>query len=95
MVKSCMMIEEVMYGPTPSIMIDKVESPPPENIFRTPRNWLLFMNEDNLKASIPGIGIAERSLKTRRAARTNNTRDLKDLSVNIILILLKTVSIFI
>jgi hypothetical protein len=39
-----MIIEAVMYGPTPSITIERVESPPPEKIFKRPKNWLLSKN---------------------------------------------------
>jgi hypothetical protein len=39
-----MMIEAVMYGLTESITIESVESPPPEKMFKRPKNWLLFKN---------------------------------------------------
>ena len=37
-VKSCMMIDAVINGPTPSITIERLANPPPENMFRRPRN---------------------------------------------------------
>ena len=81
------MIEPVMYGPTPSMIIERLESPPPEKIFKIPKNWLLERNLDKATVSMPGIGIAERSLKTTRATKTNNTLFRNTLSVQINFIL--------
>ena len=89
------MIDEVMYGPTPSINIDRCESPPPVKILRVPRNWLLLKKASSFILSIPGIGIPASNRNTIRASSTNKTRDLSVLSVNIVFILFQTVSIII
>ena len=34
-------MEAVMYGPTPNITMERLERPPPEKIFKSPKNWLL------------------------------------------------------
>ena len=78
-----------MYGPTPSMIIDKLESPPPENIFKMPKNWLLARNRLSSTVSMPGIGIAASNLNTIKAAKTNKTLFLKILSVQINFILLQ------
>ena len=77
------MIDPVIYGPTPSMMIERFESPPPEKIFKIPKNWLLFKNLERATVSIPGIGIEARSLKTINEPSTNKIRFLKDGSTQI------------
>src|SRR5258708_6623818 len=71
------------------MMMDKLDNPPPENIFRMPKNWLLVRNLARAVLSMPGIGIEERSLKTISAKKTNSTFFLRDASVHISFILLK------
>src|SRR3989344_7569237 len=83
MVRSCMMIELVMYGPTPSIIMERLESPPPEKIFNIQKNWLPARNLLSSTASIPGIGIAERSRKTTSEKSTKMTLRRRDMSVQI------------
>ena len=39
-----MMIDEVMYGPTPSMTIEMPDRPPPENKLMSPKRWLLLQN---------------------------------------------------
>ena len=68
MVKSWMMMEAVINGPTPNMTIERLESPPPENMFRKPKNWLDESNLAKLVGSTPGIGIAANRRKITRAA---------------------------
>jgi hypothetical protein len=69
-VSSWMMIEAVMYGPTPSIATEKFLSPPPAKILNNPNNWLLFRTEDSPERFINGIGICARIRVTKSRART-------------------------
>src|SRR3989344_8400167 len=71
---SCMMMDAVMYGDTPIIMIERVEKPPPEKMFKRPRNWLVARYVESAAASMPGIGMAARRRKTMSAPRTKSTR---------------------
>ena len=64
MVKSCIIIVAVIYGPTPSITIESLPKAPPENRSKKPNNWLDPKNIFNLIRSTLGIGIAEKILKT-------------------------------
>ena len=73
MVNSCIMIVAVIYGPTPSITIEKLDKAPPEKIFKNPNSWLDPKKPANLDASIPGIGIAENSLNTTNNPKTTRT----------------------
>src|SRR3989344_7094409 len=74
MVKTCIMIEEVMYGPAPSITIERLESPPPEKIFKRPKNWLLEKKAASAFLSTPGIGTDARKRKSASAPMTKNMR---------------------
>ena len=86
-VKSCMMIEEVIYGPTPNMMIERLDKPPPEKIFKMPKNWLFDRNCESLTGSMPGIGIAAKTRKMIRAPKTKRILFRRLLSSQIILIL--------
>ncbi len=77
------MIELVMYGPTPSIIIDRLDSPPPEKTFKIPKNWLLDKKPARAGAFTPGIGIAAKILKTINAKSTNRILFRKVRSVQI------------
>ena len=61
------MMEAVMNGPTPSMTMDRLERPPPEKMFRKPKNWLDESSLARLVASTPGIGMAAKRRKTTRA----------------------------
>ena len=52
-----MIIEAVIYGPTPSIAMDRFESPPPENISSKFKNWFWLKKFCRFEAFTPGIGI--------------------------------------
>ena len=74
-------------------MIERLESPPPENIFKIPKNWLLVRKRLSSTVSIPGIGIAESNLKSTKAKSTKKTLFRRMVSVQINFILLKKFSI--
>nr|AKQ05747.1 hypothetical protein [uncultured Parcubacteria bacterium Rifle_16ft_4_minimus_31020] len=76
-----MIIEPVIYGPTPSMIIDKLESPPPENIFKMPKNWLLDRKRLSSSVSMLGIGIVESSLNIINEKSTKRTLFLRVVSV--------------
>ncbi len=86
-VASCITIEAVMYGPTPSITSESVENPPPEKTDRRPKNWLLLKNCSSATRSTPGIGIAARMRNTVNAARINPMRHISTLSESMSLVL--------
>jgi hypothetical protein len=69
-----MIIDAVIYGPTPSITIESFEIPPPENTSKRLKNWLPARSWARLWALIPGIGIVERSRKTTRAPKVKKIR---------------------
>src|SRR3989344_5151092 len=69
-----MIMDAVMYWPTPSMTMERFESPPPEKIFKRPRNWLLFRKASRRAASIEGMGTVARMRKTRSAPNTNRIR---------------------
>ena len=71
---NCMMIDAVMYGPTPNITIDRLANPPPEKMLRSPKNWLLLKNSWSTNISTPGIGIEARARNTIRAPNTKRIR---------------------
>lgn len=56
------MIDAVMYGPTPSMIIDRLESPLPEKILIKFNSWLDSKKAANLSVGIPGTGTLERNL---------------------------------
>ena len=58
------MIEAVMNGLTPSITMERFESPPPENTFRSPKNWLFWKNCSRTARSTPGLGTAVSARQT-------------------------------
>ena len=72
-----------MYGPTPNIIIENVESPPPENTFNILNNWLPANTPASLAWSTPGIGIAANMRNTTKKNTINSTRLRRFLSVNI------------
>src|ERR1035437_1075358 len=88
------MIEPVMYGPTPSMIMERVVSPPPENIFKIPKNWLLERNLLSSIVSTPGMGIEASNLKITKAKSTNKTLLRKVVSVQINFILFQKFCIF-
>jgi hypothetical protein len=89
-----MMMEPVIYGPTPSITIERLESPPPEKIFSIPKNWLFERNLLSARVSIPGIGIAASNRNRIREPRTKSTFFLKDESFQTNFILLQKFPIY-
>src|SRR3989344_1177266 len=66
---SCIMIEAVMYGPTPSMAMDRLERPPPEKISRRPNSWLSPKNCRSAPTFTPGMGMAASTRVTARRAR--------------------------
>src|SRR3989344_5655078 len=92
-VRSCIIIELVIYGPTPSITIERRESPPPENIFKMPKKSLLERNWLRATGSTPGIGMLESSINTINENSTNRTLFRKVISTHTNFILLKKVCI--
>ncbi len=78
-----------MYGPIPSITIEKFESPPPDRALKTPKNsfpprtWLIRVT------STPGTGIEARRRKMNKAPTTKSTLFLRVLSVISVFIFLK------
>src|SRR3989344_6994175 len=94
-VRSCMMIEAVIYGPTPSMTMERFDNPPPENRFKRFKNSLPEKRLASLEVSIPGTGI---SAKRRVIARINNTKNIlfrRDLSAKANLSFSKTLCIII
>ena len=69
MVKSWMMMDAVINGPTPSITMDRLEIPPPEKMLRKPKNWLEESNLARFAGSTPGTGM-EASKRNMTKART-------------------------
>src|SRR3989344_4416386 len=82
-VKSCMIMEAVMKGPTPSITIDRFERPPPEKRFKRLRNSLPANRLWRRSVSISGIGMTARKREMAKIPSTNNIRPLRDLSPKI------------
>src|SRR3990167_500304 len=76
------------------MMMERLESPPPEKIFKMPKNWLLERNRFKARVSIPGIGIAASKRKTANAKRTKRTLLRKVLSVQTNLTLFQKFCIF-
>ena len=60
---NCMIIDAVMYGPTPSTTIDNCESPPPEKRFKKLKNWLFSKNWAKTPGLTPGTGIDAKNRK--------------------------------
>ena len=73
-----------MYGPTPNIIIDKLESPPPEKIFKNPNKESEDNDCNNASLFTPGKGIAAKTLINKSMAITKNIFPRKTLSVKII-----------
>ncbi len=71
---SCMMIEALMYGLTPSPTTEKRESPPPEKRSRSPKRALFSKNPLSATGSAPGTGTWARARKTIRIPRTKRIR---------------------
>ena len=63
-------MEEVMYGPTPSIIIERFDSAPPEKIFKSPKNWFPAKKDRNCSMSTTGTGIVDANRKTASKKRT-------------------------
>src|SRR3989344_3410973 len=76
------------------MMMERLESPPPANIFRMPKNWLLERKRESSGVLIPGIGMAESKRKTIRAKNTNSTLLRRFVSVQINFILFQKFCIF-
>ncbi len=72
-VESCIMIEAVINGPIPSIMMERLEKPPPEKRLSSPKNSFPEKKLCNLEASTPGTGMV--------AKRRNNTSAPKTKSI--------------
>src|SRR3989338_4874619 len=69
-----MTIEDVMYGLTPSMTIERRARPPTEKIFKRPKNWLFAKNAARAPLSTPGTGMTERKRKSANAPMRNRTR---------------------
>jgi hypothetical protein len=78
-----MMIEAVINGPTPRSTIDKLVSPPPEKMFRNPKNWLFERNCGSCAGLTPGTGIDVSIRKTIKIARMKTIRKIIVRSVKI------------
>jgi hypothetical protein len=64
------MIEAVIKGPIPSIIIERFEKPPPENKLSKPKNSFPEKKLCNLEASTPGTGMVANRRNNTRAPRT-------------------------
>ena len=71
-----MMIEAVMKGPTPNMTMDRLERPPPEKMFRKPKNWLEFRRALKLAAFTLGMGMADNTRKSTSASTVKPMRFL-------------------
>src|SRR3989338_7344032 len=69
------------------MMIERFESPPPEKMFRMPKNWLLERKRLSSRVSMPGMGMAARTRKTTKAKSTKRILLRRDMSVQISFIL--------
>ena len=69
-VMSCMMIEALMYGLTPSATTEKFVRPPPENRSSSPKIWFVWRNVFSCSLSTPGTGTCASSRKTMRIPAT-------------------------
>src|SRR3989344_6579389 len=76
------------------MIMDRLESPPPANMFRIPKNWLLERNRASSGVLMPGMGTAESSRKIIRANKTNSTLLRRFVSVQINFILFQKFCIF-
>jgi len=76
-------MEEVIYGDKTSIIMEKFESPPPENIFKRPKKSLPDINCSSRKVSIPGIGIEAIRRNKTKTKKVNKILFLKTLSSKI------------
>ena len=79
-VKSCMIIEPVINGPTPSIIIERLDKPPPEKMLSKPKNWLSEKNLSKATWSTPGIKMAAPKRKSAKIKTTNKIRRRKPAS---------------
>ncbi len=75
------------------MIMERLESPPPEKMFKIPKNWLLERKRESANVSMPGIGIAESNLKMTNEKITKSTLFRKTVSVQISFILFKKFSI--
>src|SRR3989344_1698247 len=91
-VMSCMRIDAVRYGPTPSMTMERLENPPPENTFNRPKNWLLLRNASSEAALMPGVEMAASKRDTTSAPSTKRMRVRKVSSSNTIFTLRKNAS---
>ncbi len=71
---SCMMIDALMYGLTPSPTTEKRESPPPEKRSRSPKRALSAKKSWSALGSAPGTGTWARARKTMRIPSTKRIR---------------------
>src|SRR3989338_2456579 len=69
-VRSCIMIVAVIYGPTPSKAMERLDKPPPEKMFKKPRIWLELRSWLKRTESMPGIGMLARILKATSPSKT-------------------------
>ena len=74
LVISCMMIDALMYGFTPSPTIENLASPPPENRSSRPSSELPLKKVDSAAGFAPGTGTWARNRKTMRIPATNRSR---------------------
>ena len=71
-----------MYGPTPSITMDSCSSPPPEKMFKSPKNWLFAKKDARAFLSTPGIGTAASKRKSASAPAKKKIRNRISGSLN-------------
>lgn len=83
-----------MYGPTPSIIIDSDERPPPESKLKIPKKEPESRNCDRRNGSAPGIGMLDKSLKRKSTNITNKILLRRLLSLKIFSSVRKKVFIY-
>jgi len=64
-----MMIEALIYGLTPMAMMEKVDSPPPENRSSNPRNAFELNSLSRAALSAPGTAMCAKIRNTRKSPR--------------------------
>src|SRR3989344_5417320 len=68
-----MIMVAVMYGPKPSMAIERLSKAPPENIFKNPKSWLPDKKLFRASAFTPGMGIAAKTLKQTKMKAITRT----------------------